>query len=88
MNTAYVARLMPPVRHFRSVDDANLYGSETVLCGFTLSLSLTLVSFFFPCGQVKLPATRTLPKLFCVCENNTQDLWDTILPFEDFTSLM
>jgi hypothetical protein len=49
MNTEYVARLMPPVRHFRSVDDAKLYGSETVLRCFTLPLSLRLVSFLvFP----------------------------------------
>jgi hypothetical protein len=54
MKTAYGAgRLMPPVRHFVSVDDANLYGSETVLCGFTLPLSLTPVSFLFFSSAVR-----------------------------------
>jgi hypothetical protein len=68
MKTASVGRLMPPVRHFRSVDDAKRYGTETVLCGFTLPLSLTPVSFLsYLGGQVNVPAARTLPKSFSVC---------------------
>jgi hypothetical protein len=47
VKTAFVGRLMPPVWHFGSVDDAKRYGPETVLCGFTLPLSLTPVSFLF-----------------------------------------